>query len=245
MKHLIIILLLSTLLLSQERQIILGCYLVEDNAHRAIKSLEKLLLEDKQLKKLVKRDSLKVELKKVEGYNVVTLAPFETYGQLFLGIYYLKIYYDDAYVLDYPFSKKIIKDSFIAPKIELKEDIEVVEENVSEPFIPKLEVDKNISETIKKTTLYKVGEQPKQDKEVEGEIETLKPTKLDTPTKVEEEFYEDESIDVKPITKDDESTNYYLEYFIGFIILSILFVVVFLFYNRDKEDDSLEVDFKS
>ena len=267
MKLLFLILLLTTMLFSQQRQIILGCYINEENAQKEIEKLNELMVSDSKLKKLVERDSLKGELKKVGDYNVITLSHFDTYGQLFLGIDILKAIYDDAYVLDYPFTKKIISEKFIAPKEEVVV-LEAKEEKTEDEIVikdePVVEEEEVITEEVEKEVILKVEEVVKAEPIVEAEV-IKEPVKIEkAPEKVVIEEPQIELIKkikpkVKPqdlikdeplyeeevVTKEVVEENNYMIYGLVIVVVLLLIAISLFLYTRSKKEEINEWDFKS
>jgi len=235
MKLLFLILLSSSILFSQERQLILGCYLEKDNAKRAIERLNKILNSDVSIKKLVKRDSLKSELKQVEGYGVVTLSHFDTYAQLFLGLYLLKHYYHDAYVLDYPFSKKVIKEKLIVPETKVEKTKEnIVIKDITKKEIVKEEVETKVIPKIEETVNVEVVVEPKK-------VEVIKEVvKNEEPQSFKEEESDNEEILVTEV-KDD---NYIIYGLVSVIVLILISIGLFVYLKSEKEEVD-EFDFKS
>lgn len=267
MKLLFLILLLTTMLFSQQRQIILGCYINEENAQKEIEKLNELMVSDSKLKKLVERDSLKGELKKVGDYNVITLSHFDTYGQLFLGIDILKAIYDDAYVLDYPFTKKIISEKFIAPKEEVVV-LEAKEKKTEDEIVikdePVVEEEEVITEEVEKEVIPKVEEVVKAEPIVEAEV-IKEPVKIEkAPEKVVIEEPQIELIKkikpkVKPqdlikneplyeeevVTKEVVEENNYMIYGLVIVVVLLLIAMGLFLYTRGQKEEVNEWDFKS
>lgn len=148
MKRIIFILLLSTLLFSEQKQIILGSFLQETNALKAEEKLRIYIDTDKKLQKLVFHNALVVERKKAGKYAVVTLSPFGSYVQLLRTLDALKPFYDDAYVLSYPFKLNQVKVIVEVPQeqtipvetieeVTPVEEVEIVQElaTISEPIV--------------------------------------------------------------------------------------------------------------
>jgi len=271
MKLLFLILLLTTMLFSQQRQIILGCYINEENAQKEIEKLNELMVSDSKLKKLVERDSLKGELKKVGDYNVITLSHFDTYGQLFLGIDILKVIYDDAYVLDYPFTKKIIEEKFIAPKEEVvvleakeeqtEEEIvikdepiveEVITEEVEKEVISKVEEVVEIQEVVKAEPIVeaevieepvKIEKAPEKVVIEEPQIELIKKI---TPKVKPQDLIEDEPLyEEEVVTKEVEEENNYMIYGLVIVVVLLLIAMGLFLYTRGQKEEINEWDFKS
>lgn len=237
MRQIFLILLLSTMLFSAQRQVILGCYLNEANAQKEIQKLNALMISDSKLKKLMERNSLKGELKKVGDYNVITLAPFNTYGQLFLGLDLLKTHYSDSYVLEYPFSKKIVEEKFIAPKKEtlvvkgkdqkivIEEKVDAVEEEITQEVL------------VEEIEAEPVVENIPEIAEVKKEITYEQPTY--------EELVSEEPVSLEPVEKKSEKETYYIEYGLGLVALLVLLAVGLLIYARSQKEEVNEWDFKS
>ncbi len=131
MKSIFLIALLSTMLFSAQKQIILGCFSHESNAITTTKKLKNNIESDIKLNKLIEKHSLTLELKKIGDYHVVTVSSFDNYPILFLALSKLEKYSEGAYVLNNIIEPEVIVEKFTAPE-ETQEVIEevVVEEKV-------------------------------------------------------------------------------------------------------------------
>ncbi|MFT7003651.1 MAG: hypothetical protein ACJAWW_001003 [Sulfurimonas sp.] len=137
MKSILLMLMLATILLSSEKQIIVGSFLEEKNALNALVKVESLTQTDDKLSKLVKINSIEVELKTIGKYYAISLSPLTSYVQLLRTLRALEKYYDDAYVLDNGI------------KIQMAEVIDkVAEEEVSNKVIQ--EVSLPVIKTVQK-----------------------------------------------------------------------------------------------
>ena len=118
MKLMFLTILLSTLLFSYEKQIVLGNYENSDNSLNAVKRLTWLSNSDAELKELIKKNSLEIVSKKIGEYEVVTLQPFYSYVQLLRTLKALDKYYEGLYVLDYSLKEEIVVKKDIPAEIK-------------------------------------------------------------------------------------------------------------------------------
>lgn len=109
MKSIFLMILLSTMLFSYEKQIILGNYNNDINVKDAVKKIESLSKSDSKLEKLLKKNSIKVVSKNIGKYKVVSLVSFNSYTQLLRTLDVLNKYYDGLYVLDYSLKQQNIR----------------------------------------------------------------------------------------------------------------------------------------
>lgn len=100
MKSILLLLMLTTMLFSNEKQIIVGSFLQEKNALNSLVKLNNHILRDDKLSALINKNSVEVKLKKIGEYHAASLSPFTSYVQLLRTLRALESYYDDAYVLD-------------------------------------------------------------------------------------------------------------------------------------------------
>ncbi len=122
MKHILLIILLSTMLFSAQKQIILGSFLHINNALNDLKRLESYIENDDKLKKLVKINSIRSEFVTVGKYHVVAMSPIDSYVQLLRTLKALEKYYDDAYVLDYPLKVEMLESKPKPKPVEVKSE---------------------------------------------------------------------------------------------------------------------------
>lgn len=125
MKLIFLITILATILFSNERQIIVGSFLKENNALNDLVRLNNHILSDNKLANLININSIEVELKKIEQYNVISLSPFNNYVQLLRTLKALEPYYNDAYVLEN------------GQKLEITHPVKITEVVVKKLEIPK------------------------------------------------------------------------------------------------------------
>ena len=137
MKHLLLTILLSTMLFSAQKQIILGSFLHIDNALNDLKRLEGYIASDDTLTKLVKTNSIRSEFATVGKYHVVAMSPIDDYVQLLRTLKALENYYDDAYVLDYPLRADMLEpkpkpvEAKVQPVKEVKKTVEIPKKKVA------------------------------------------------------------------------------------------------------------------
>lgn len=121
------------MLLSSEKQIIVGSFLQEKYAINSLVKLNNHILSDEKLSGLINKNSIEVELKKIGQYHTISLYPFNSYVQLLRTLKALETYYDDAYVLDngqkititQVVSKKVAEESVQAVKIKTEKPKEI------------------------------------------------------------------------------------------------------------------------
>ena len=220
MKQLLLIFLLSTVLFSAQKEIILGCFLEHKYAINELAILNERLVTDKNLKKVVEHNSLKAKLTSSEGYEVLVLAPFDNKNQMFLSVHLLKKYYKDLYVLDYPSATKKVKS---APVKELEKQ-EIASDDIKSLFA---EVPEQISAQAK----VEVKEKPVK------EIKLAEKAKVvTTPNKVESKKVEPKQSKPAPITitEDSDDEDYYTEYMLALFALLVLIGIGYLIKREIK-----------
>lgn len=130
MKVIFLILLFSTMLFSTDRQIIVGSFSQEKYAQKHMEELNNYIANDNRLKKQLKKYAIRTVLKKIGSYYVIALLPTSSYKQLYRILYLIESYYDDAYVLELPSSKKIAIEIPVEPMPVMAEIEEVKKERV-------------------------------------------------------------------------------------------------------------------
>ena len=130
MKFFIMLVMLSTMLFSGQKQIILGSYSVKSNGERALKSFNNQIENDIQLQDFMKDYSLRTINTEISGYTVVSLNAFNSYKELLNAMKALKVYYGDAYVLKYPTKNIRLSESFedISKKAKMEEETALAKE---------------------------------------------------------------------------------------------------------------------
>ena len=232
MRYILCLLLVSTLLFSDQKQIVFGCYLNKSNAQKEVLKLKSIMTNDESLSKISLKNNLVVKMKDIDGYNVVTLSHFDHYPQLFLTIDILKKYYKNMYALDYPLKadmlnlpKKVIEDKIVVKKVE------VVEE-------PKKDIDEKIDDILKNLDVKEVQKPIEEKKEKVKIVDDVEPT----PMFDEIPLLDDQQEDVR-ISKLDQNNNSssldYILYMVGFILLLIMIVLGILFFKfkKSEQDD--------
>lgn len=101
MKYILLMILLSSILFSYEKYIIVGSYKNSVNSVNAVKRLKWLSINDAKLKNLIEKNSLKIVSKKIGKYEVVTLQAFNSDVELLRTLKVLNKYYDAPYVHSY------------------------------------------------------------------------------------------------------------------------------------------------
>lgn len=154
MKSILLLLMLTTMLFSNEKQIIVGSFLQENNALNSLVKLNNHILGDDKLSTLINKNSIEVELKKLGEYHAISLSPFTSYVQLLRTLKALESYYDDAYVLDN--GQKITMSQVVAKKVveEKAEPVKVKSEKPKE--VKKAKVKSDDSVGVKTYTQVKV-----------------------------------------------------------------------------------------
>lgn len=130
MKFFIMLVMLSTMLFSWQKQIILGSYSVKSNGERALKTLNNQIENDKQLQGFMKEHSLRTINTQISGYTVVSLNVFNSYTELLNTMNVLKVYYSDAFVIKYPTKNIRLGESLedIAKKAKMEEEAALAEQ---------------------------------------------------------------------------------------------------------------------
>ena len=176
MKSILLILMLTTILLSSEKQIIVGSYLEEKNALNALVRLESHTRTDTKLSKLINLNSIEVELKKMGDYHAISLFPFTNYVQLLRTLKSLKSYYPDAYVLD---NGEKINMAEVISKVKAQEVLEEVKAPVEKEVQKQTKAVKVESLINKKKTpdLYRIKDdsikQKQQEEEKDDKMEII------------------------------------------------------------------------
>ncbi len=151
MKSILLLIMLTTMLFSNEKQIIVGSFIQENNALNSLITLNKHILDNKKLSTLINKNSIKVEIKKIGQYNAISLSPFTSYRQMLRTLVVLDSYYDDAYVLDHGHKITMIQ-------VEAKKTIEVVEKVVVEKPAP-IKVNSEIVKASIQEPLKDIGDE--------------------------------------------------------------------------------------
>jgi len=160
MKLVFLIVIFTTVLFANEKQIIVGSFVQDNYASNALVRLNTRILNDEKLSKLVDKNMLKTQLKKMGPYNAVSISTFTSYVQLLRTLKALEKYYDDAYVLDDGVKleidevivKKEIEEKILAP---LKEEVKTQEAKEPE-VVEKVVAEEKIQTPLKETKVKKV-----------------------------------------------------------------------------------------
>lgn len=189
MKLVFLVLMLASMLFSNEKQIIVGSFVQDGYASNALVRLNKRILNDEKLSDLINKNSIETELKKLGEYNAVSLSPFTSYVQLLRTLRALEKYYDDAYVLDN------------GQKIEIAEVI----------------IKKEIEETQEKE--LKIIEEVKVEKpKVIEEVKVIEEIKVEKPKIQEPEVQEiKEEVTIEEVI--EEESDYILEMLLALLLL--------------------------
>jgi hypothetical protein len=154
----------TTVLFANEKQIIVGSFVQDNYASNALVRLNTRILNDEKLSKLVDKNMLKTQIKKMGPYNAVSISTFTSYVQLLRTLKALEKYYDDAYVLDDGVKleidevivKKEIEDKILAPLKEEVKTQEAKEPEVVEKVVKKVVAEEKIQTPLKETKVKKV-----------------------------------------------------------------------------------------
>jgi len=217
MKFMLLVVILTSMLFSAQKQIILGCFSHENNAINDTARLEGYMQSDSSLKKLMQKNSLKVELKKVGDYHVVTLSAFDSYPQLCLTLSKLEKYYNDAYVLEYPLESQTIEKKF----------------TIAEQKDPK-KIEKVAQEVIKEAPVKEIKEPVVVEVVPTKEIKEPVVTEVVPTKEIKEHLFIPQEIIEKPIEVEPEPklSDYYLEIGLGLLALLILIGTGFVIYKN-------------
>lgn len=128
MKYLFAIFLLSSLLFSAQRQVILGCYSVKSNAENALVKLNEQIKSNADLKEVMDTQSLRVINTGISGYTVVSVNYFDSYTDTYTAMKVLKPYYNDVYSLKYPTRGISDKEYLKDVKKKAEEEARAIEE---------------------------------------------------------------------------------------------------------------------
>lgn len=164
MKLVFLIVMFTTVLFANEKQIIVGSFVQDNYASNALVRLNTRILNDEKLSKLVDKNMLKTQIKKMGPYNAVSISTFTSYVQLLRTLKALEKYYDDAYVLDDGVKleidevivKKEIEDKILAPLKEEVKTQEAKEPEVVEKVVKKVVAEEKIQTPLKETKVKKV-----------------------------------------------------------------------------------------
>ena len=164
MKLVFLIVMFTTVLFANEKQIIVGSFVQDNYASNALVRLNTRILNDEKLSKLVDKNMLKTQLKKMGPYNAVSISTFTSYVQLLRTLKALEKYYDDAYVLDDGVKleidevivKKEIEEKILAPLKEEVKTQEAKEPEVVEKVVKKVVAEEKIQTPLKETKVKKV-----------------------------------------------------------------------------------------
>jgi len=164
MKLVFLIVIFTTVLFANEKQIIVGSFVQDNYASNALVRLNTRILNDEKLSKLVDKNMLKTQLKKMGPYNAVSISTFTSYVQLLRTLKALEKYYDDAYVLDDGVKleidevivKKEIEEKILAPLKEEVKTQEAKEPEVVEKVVKKVVAEEKIQTPLKETKVKKV-----------------------------------------------------------------------------------------
>ena len=212
MKFFIMLMMLSTMLFSGQKQIILGSYSVKSNGERALKTFENQIENDTQLQGFMKDNSLRTINTQISGYTVVSLNAFDSYRDLLRTMRALKAYYADAYVLQYPTKNILLAESFeyVEEKAQIEEDAGLAEDEAKRIELKKLLEMDAINENEAKQT---------EELETEDKSEALK-EEIAT-------FIEEPEVEVPLLEEEvlEEESSFFEEYMLYIIALALLVLI--------------------
>ncbi len=125
MKFVLVLFLLSTLLFSAQRQVIVGCYSVQGNGESALGILNKQIEDNSALKEVMEQKSLRAINTSISAYTVVSVNYLESYTDTYATMKALEPFYNDVYSLPYP--TRGIKDKEYLKDVKKKAEAEVKE----------------------------------------------------------------------------------------------------------------------
>ena len=223
MKFIVMIVMMSSLLLSWPKQIILGSYTVEDNAVSALSGINKKIEEDAKLQALVNEHSLKTKNTLIGDYTVVSINEFNSYVSLLRTYNVLKNYYADAYVLKYP-----------AGSMTQMETEEALEAKASQ----------EIADEEKRAELKKLLEEEPQESKSESEsTENQEVTTVDSDaeTKVKEVASKKDTVketvssEEEVVAEEESSGQDYLIYLVGLAILILIIAGIVMSQSKKSQ----------
>ena len=225
MKFLLMLFMLSSLLFSWQKQIILGSYSVKDNGERALETVNKQIENDIQLQSFMKENSLRTINTVISNYTVVSINKFDSYTDLLRTLNALKMYYGDAFVLNYP--TKNIKNAQNIEEIEKKALAE--------------QIAKDIADAEKRAELKKLLEI---EEVVKHEVESVqvedKPKSLGLITSHTRPIIEEKVFVEKEKTLRDKINDMgeYALYLIIFAVLALVAIGTIVLFKSKKQDEN-------
>lgn len=222
MKLIVIMVMLSSLLFSWQKQIILGSYSVENNGKRALETINKQIQDDIQLQAFMKDHSLRTINTVISDYTVVSINAFESYTALLNTMNALKVYYGDAFVLKYP-TKNIAQMEQLVD-IE-KKALEEQERLAKEDEVKRLELKKLLEEEALKEEVVQ---------EARNEVVIVEPVVEETPI-VPVAVSQD-------ISDEDTQAPEYIMYLVALALLALLAAGITVYIISNKKTKSQEED---
>lgn len=225
MKFLLMLFMLSSLLFSWQKQIILGSYSVKDNGERALETVNKQIENDIQLQSFMKENSLRTINTVISNYTVVSINKFDSYTDLLRTLNALKMYYGDAFVLNYP--TKNIKNAQNIEEIEKKALAE--------------QIAKDIADAEKRAELKKLLEI---EEVIPPEVESVqvedKPKSLGLITSHTRPIIEEKVFVEKEKTLRDKINDMgeYALYLIIFAVLALVAIGTIVLFKSKKQDEN-------
>ena len=101
MKRIIFLVLLSTMLFSAQKQIIVGNFSNETNAYYDLQRLYNYMEADSELVALAQENKLELQVKTIGNYSTIVIFPFEGETELLKAKRILGKYYFDLYSIDF------------------------------------------------------------------------------------------------------------------------------------------------
>ena len=223
MKFFIMLVMLSTMLFSGQKQIILGSYSVKSNGERALKTFNNQIENDIQLQAFMKDHSLRTINTEISGYTVVSLNAFNSYTELLNTMKALKVYYGDAYVLKYPTKNIRLSESFedIAKKAKMEEEAALAEQaQLAEDEAKRVELKKLLEmDSMNENKADQVETEVVKEDSVEAAevVEETLPEAIEETPVVEE-------VAIEEISQEEESNP--MEEYMLYIIALVLLVLI-------------------
>jgi len=164
MKTILWIILLSSILFSSQKQIVVGSFLEKKYALGAVEELKSYIESDNELKQLIEDNSLIVDFKKGKKYYAVFLAPFQNSKGVLKTLRVVQKYYNKAYVIRHAPKEKVIVKKLTKVDAQ-KKKIEVIDENTT-----KVEIEDKMKVEVIDENITKVDAQEKEVEDIDDEL---------------------------------------------------------------------------
>ncbi len=163
MKIIWLISFISSLIFASQSQIVLGTFSTVNNAKKAIKIIDKLIIEDEKVSSFFNNNGLRTLYKKDSKYYVVSIEAFYDKETLLAVLKKVRTKFKDAYTakLSVDNNLKIVDDPLLQeePDINALEIPEIIEEEV----VLDKETSQNNSTKSKNDTVQKNSSQPQKE----------------------------------------------------------------------------------